>query len=255
VTASIGVHLSYPLAFLAGLVSVLSPCVFPLLPAYLAFLGGRIGLPQLDAAGVNGGHAAHLPFSAPRRAPVLANGVAFVAGFSVVFVGVFYVLSALDVTLLRSHQRIVNLVGGAVVVILALEVLGIIRAGFLMRERRLHVAAPGSGTLPAFALGVSFAAGWTPCIGPQLAAILTVASSGDFGGLPLMLVYCAGLAVPFLAFAAVTDRLQGVIHAVNRNLGIINLVAGAVLLVFGFLLLSSQFTFFDRFAAQAPFDL
>lgn len=253
--ASVSVQVSYPLAFLAGLVSFLSPCVFPLLPAYLAFLGGRAGLPALAAARAGDDETESCATVAPPHTPVLANGAAFVAGFSAVFVTFFYVFSALDVTLLRSHQRAVNLVGGIIVVILSLEVLGVIRLTVLMRERRVHVAPVGSGALPAFLLGVSFAAGWTPCIGPQLAAILTVASSGDFGGLPVMLAYCAGLAIPFLAFAALADRLQGVIRTVNRRLGVINLAAGALLLVFGLLLLTNQFTFFDRFAAQSPFDL
>jgi cytochrome c-type biogenesis protein len=253
--ASVSVQVSYPLAFLAGLVSFLSPCVFPLLPAYLAFLGGRAGLPVLAAAGAEQNGPAGTATAASGRVPLLANGVAFVAGFSAVFITFFYVFSALDVTLLRSHQRVVNLVGGTIVVILALEVLGVIRLRFLMRDRRVRVGSVGSGATPAFLLGVSFAAGWTPCIGPQLAAILTVASSGDFGGLPLMLAYCAGLAMPFLAFAAITDRLQGVIRVINRNLGVINMAAGALLLIFGLLLLTNQFTFFDRFAAQSPFDL
>jgi cytochrome c-type biogenesis protein len=254
VIAQITVHLSYPLAFAAGLVSFLSPCVFPLVPAYLAFLSGRAGLPVLAAAeaGTNGPpRTSH----APTRTPLLGNGIAFVMGFSAVFVTFFYVLEALDVTVLRTHHQTVNLVAGVIVVILALELLGILRLGFLMHERRFHLLPAGSGAVPAFLLGVTFAAGWTPCIGPQLAAILTVAAQRDFGGLPVMLVYCLGLGLPFLLFAALTDRLQGAIRAVNRHLGVINLAAGALLLVFGLLLLTNEFTFFNRFAAQSPFDL
>jgi cytochrome c-type biogenesis protein len=246
---------SAELAFIAGLASFLSPCVFPLVPAYVAFLSGRAGLGTLAAADVGAG-ADGDPFGwAPRRAPVLANGLAFVLGFTAVFVTYFYVFSAFDVTLLRAHQRIVNLVAGAIVVVLALEVMGVVRLGFLMRERRIHLLPGGSGTISALLLGVTFAAGWTPCIGPQLAAVLTVASQGDFSGMPLMLVYCMGLAVPFLALAALTDRLQGVIRAVNRNLGVINIAAGALLLIFGLFLLSNQFTVFNRLAPQSPFDL
>ena len=255
VIAQIAVHLSYPLAFAAGLASFLSPCVFPPVPAYLAFLSGRAGLPALSSAegGADGGPPGTFP--APARTPLLGNGIAFVLGFSAVFVTFFYVLEALDVTLLRTHHQTVNLVAGVIVVILALELLGILRFGFLMRERRVHLLPMGSGAAPAFLLGVTFAAGWTPCIGPQLAAILTVAAQRDFGGLPVMLVYCLGLGLPFLLFAALTDRLQGAIRAMNRHLGVINLAAGALLLLFGLLLLTNQFTFFNRFAAQSPFDL
>lgn len=254
--AAIGVHLSYPLAVAAGLASFVSPCVFPLVPAYLAFLGGRAGRPALvaAAAATSGG----APSASPReehRLPVLGNGLAFVAGFSAVFITFFYLFSALDVTLLRTHQRLVNLVGGLIVIVLALEVLGVLRFGFLMRERRLRLLPTQGGMVPAFLLGVSFAAGWTPCIGPQLAAILTVAAQGDYSGLPVMLAYCLGLAIPFLLVAALADRLQRPIRAINHHLGVINLAAGALLLVFGLLLLTDRFTVFNRFAAQSPFDL
>ena len=152
--AAIGVHLSYPLAVAAGLASFLSPCVFPLVPAYLAFLGGRAGRPALvsAAAGTSGG-APGASLREEHRLPVLGNGLAFVAGFSAVFITFFYLFSALDVTLLRTHQRLVNLVGGLIVIVLALEVLGVLRFGFLMRERRLRLLPTQGGMVPAFLLG------------------------------------------------------------------------------------------------------
>jgi cytochrome c-type biogenesis protein len=252
------VHLSYPLAFAAGVVSFLSPCVFPLAPGYLAFLSGTAG----DAVETGSGPGAMLadtpPAVAPRRtprAPLLRNGVAFVLGFSAVFVAFFYVLRALDVTVLVEHQRIVNLVAGAIVIVLALQTLGVVQSTLLMRERRVHLLPRSRGMVGAFLLGVTFAAGWTPCIGPQLAAILTVAAQGDFTGLPVMLAYCLGLAVPFLLLALLADRLQGALRAVNRHMRIVNVVAGCLLLVFGLLLVTDQFTFFNRFSPQSPFDL
>jgi len=253
--ASIGVHLSYPLAVAAGLVSFLSPCVFPLVPAYLAFLGGQAGRPALVVAGAGGSGDAGASRPEDDRVPVLGNGLAFVAGFSAVFITFFYLFSALDVTLLHTHQRLVNFVGGLIVIVLALEVIGLLRFGILMRERRLRLLPAQGGMVPAFLLGVSFAAGWTPCIGPQLAAILTVAAQGDYSGLPVMIAYCLGLGIPFLLVAALADRLQRPIRAINRHLGVINLAAGALLLVFGLLLLTDRFTVFNRFAAQSPFDL
>ncbi|HXA27931.1 MAG TPA: cytochrome c biogenesis protein CcdA [Candidatus Angelobacter sp.] len=259
-------HLSYPLAFAAGVVSFLSPCVFPLAPGYLAFLSGQAGQAQLDGerpAGAGpgamlagGGVATAAPTTArTARAPLMLNGVAFVLGFSAVFVAFFYVLRALNVTLLLEHQNIVNDVAGAIVVVLGLQTLGILRWTPLMRDRRVHRLPRGGGVAAAFLLGVTFAAGWTPCIGPQLTAILAVASQGDFAGLPVMLAYCLGLAVPFLAIAALADRLQGAIRAINRHMGVVNVVAGALLLIFGLLLLTNQFTFFNRFSPQSPFDL
>ena len=226
-------HLSYPLAFAAGVVSFLSPCVFPLAPGYLAFLSGQAG----------------------ERVHLMLNGAGFVLGFSAVFVAFFYVLRALNVTLLVEHQNAVNIVAGAIVVVLALQTLGVFRWRFLMRDQRVHSVPQGRGFFSAVLLGVTFAAGWTPCIGPQLTAILAVANQGDFTGLPVMLAYCVGLAVPFLLIALLADRLQGVIRGINRRMGVVNVVAGALLLVFGLLLITNQFTFFNRFSPQSPFDL
>jgi cytochrome c-type biogenesis protein len=239
---------SYPLALLAGMLSFLSPCVFPLVPAYVAYLSGTASQPALLAAAVPGGSV-----TAPRRAPVVTSGIAFVLGFSVVFVALFYVLRAFEVTLLIRHQREVNFVAGLLVIVLALQTTGLLRIGSLMRERRFHLT-PRTGIAGGFLLGVTFAAGWTPCIGPQLAAILQLAVGG-FGGLPFMLVYCLGLGIPFLLVAALTDRLQGPIRSLNRHLGAVSLVAGILLLIFGILLLTNQFTFFNRFSAQSPFDV
>ena len=253
------IHLSYPLAFAAGVVSFLSPCVFPLAPGYLAFLSGRAGLePAPAAASRPGGPGAMLTGTAQvraARAPLMLNGIAFCVGFSAVFVAFFYVLRALDVTLLLEHQRIVSVVAGAIVVVLALQTVGVFRIAPLMRDVRVHRLPNSRGVGGAFTLGVTFAAGWTPCIGAQLGAILAVAAQGDFTGLPVMLAYCLGLAVPFLVIAALADRLQGTIRNINRHMGVINVVAGALLLVFGALLLTNQFTFFNRFSPQSPFDL
>src|SRR4029077_6745992 len=189
------------------------------------------------------------------RVPVLASGAAFVAGFSAVFIAFYYVLRALDVTVLITHQRAVDLVASSIVIVLALQTLGVLRIGALMREVRIHALPERGGLIGGFLLGVTFAAGWTPCIGPQLSAILSVAQDGRFDGLPVMVAYCLGLAVPFMLLAALTDRLQGAIRAVNRHLGVVNLVAGALLLVFGVLLLADRFSLLSHFAVQSPFDL
>jgi cytochrome c-type biogenesis protein len=269
---------SYPLAFLAGLASFLSPCVFPLVPVYAAYLGGRasqgeealepVGALALAGAGAGGsgtGRSASLDVAARppmalrgrtaiMRVPVLGNGVAFVAGFMVVFIALFYVLQALEVTFLLHHQVAVNRVAGGIITLLALQTMGVIRIPLLMRDWRIH-SVPMGGTLGAFLLGITFALGWTPCIGAQLGAILQLAVSGDFGGLPFMLVYCAGLAVPFLLVAVLADRLQNVIRAVNRRMRIITTIAGLLLLGFGFLLISNEITLLNQYAFQAPFNL
>lgn len=249
------IHLSYPLAFAAGVVSFLSPCVLPLLPAYLAYLGGRVDPAGDEAvlAGPGAASAATLSFSA-RRVPLLANGVAFAAGFTLVFVVIFYVFEAVGVTLIVEHRRAVEIVSGALIAVLGLNTLGVIRLGWLMRDTRLHLdPRRASGLAGAFVLGVTFAAGWSPCIGPQLGLILTVAAQRDFAGLPVMLAYAAGLAVPFLLAAALADRAQGTLRALNRHLGAVNLVAGFILVTFGALLAAGNITSLNRFGA--PIDL
>ena len=239
---------SYPLAFLAGLVSFLSPCVFPLIPAYAAYLSGRAGRPALAAAG-------GAPVSqTDTRVPVLANGMAFVLGFSVVFIAVFYVFQVLDITVFARNLDLVNRVAGGVIIVLALQTLGVFRFRFLMQERRVHIT-PVAGTGGAFLLGLTFAAGWTPCLGPQLGAILTVAQNRDYGGLPFMLLYCVGFAIPFLVVAVLADRLQRPIRAMNRHLGVINLIAGGILLVFGVLLATGRLTVLSTLSFQSPFNL
>lgn len=235
---------TYGIAFLAGLLSILSPCVFPLIPAYAAFLGGTATAP--DAAGVAG--AGH------RRGNILRQGALFVAGFSTVFIAFFYVFAALRFTLLQRQQPLVNAVAGLVVIVFALQMLGLLRIRALMRELRLHVGS-GRGHRASFLLGVSFAAGWTPCLGPQLGAIITLASSGTFRGLPFMLVYCAGLAVPFLLIALAEDRMQGTLRRINAKMGLVNAAAGGLLLIFGVLLLTNRLTVLSTLSPQSPFDL
>jgi cytochrome c-type biogenesis protein len=249
------IHLSYPLALLAGLVSFLSPCVFPLAPAYLAYLGGRAGEPVLVATTAGGTAMLATGDAALRRVNIMANGIAFVLGFSAVFITFFYVFTALNVTLFVAHRHAISVAAGIIVLVLALQTLGLFRIGWLMRERRMSLTPRGVGLAPSFVLGVSFAAGWTPCIGPQLGSILNVAQQGDFAGLPVMLIYCLGLAVPFLLMAALTDRLQPLVRAVNRHMGAINLVAGCLLVLFGLLLVTDRFTYFNGLSPQSPFDL
>jgi len=190
----------------------------------------------------------------PRRVPMLANGLAFVLGFSLVFVAVFYVFAVLNVTVFARNLTLVNRIAGAIIVVFALQSLGVLRLGPLMREVRVQ-HLPGAGLSGAFLLGITFAAGWTPCLGPQLGAILTVAQNRELGGLPFMLVYCVGLGIPFLLIALLADRLQGLLRRINRRLGLINLIAGGVLLIFGLLLATGQLTVLNGLSFQSPFNI
>ncbi len=239
---------SIPLAFLAGLVSFLSPCVFPLMPAYAAYLSGRAGNPALAMA--SGGTV-----ETGGRSSVMTSGIAFVAGFSLVFIAEYYLLEGvLAVTVFQRNLELVNRLAGAVIMVLALQTMGVLRFGWLMRERRIHLRA-ASGTVGGLVLGLTFAAGWLPCLGPQLGAILTLAQNRDFGGLPFMLLYCLGLAIPFLLVALLADRLQGVLRSINRHLRVISIVAGVILFAFGLLMATGQLTVLSSLSFQSPFNL
>ena len=241
---------SIPLAFLAGLVSFLSPCVFPLMPAYAAYLGGRAGQPALAVASASGGTVVRAA-----RGSVMTTGLAFVLGFSVVFIAEYYVLEGvLAITVFQRNLDLVNRIAGAIIMVLALQTMGLLRFGWLARERRFHVPV-SNGSTGGLLLGLTFAAGWLPCLGPQLGAILTLAQNREFGGLPFMLLYCLGLAVPFLLVALLADRLQGPLRAVNRHLRVISIVAGAILFGFGLLMATGQLTVLSSLSFQSPFNL
>jgi cytochrome c-type biogenesis protein len=215
-------HISPPLAFFAGLVSFLSPCVLPLVPAYVAYLGGRASEPE-----------------APVRSRLVLAGIAFVAGLTLVFVLFFYAFQAI----LTPFLPVLEPIAGVLVILLALQLLGLLRLGFLQREHRLMKTAPnGGGVGGGLLLGLGFATGWTPCVGPTLGAILT--SGFEHGatsqGLLLILFYSLGLGLPFLLLAAGFEWAAPAVRALNRRRRVIDLVSAAVLILMGLLLLTNH---------------
>jgi len=227
--------ISPPIAFLAGLVSFISPCVLPLVPAYLAYLGSRAGQPVLVSNGV---------VTAQRTAPALpvaAAGLAFVAGLSLIFILFFYVFS-LVVQPIRTY---VPVVAGVLVIVMAFQVAGLIRIPFLWSEYRpINQAPQGGGVAGGFLLGMGFASGWTPCIGVTLSAVLSsaVTAGTTAQGLGLMIAYCLGLGLPFVALAFALESAKPLVREVNRHRRAIDLVSAAVLLVMGVLLLTNRLT-------------
>lgn len=226
--------ISPALALLAGLASFISPCVLPLVPAYLAYLGARAG--RQTSVQVAGG-----PEGEGAGGSVLLSGLAFVVGLSLIFILFFYVFSVA----VQPVRAFVPVVAGVLVLVMAAHVAGLVRIPLLDREYRLTDRAPaGGGVAGGFLLGMGFASGWTPCIGITLSAVLTSAVS--FGttaqGLVLMLAYCAGLAVPFIVLALLLDRTRPLIRAVNSHRRAIDLASAAVLVAMGVLLLTNQLT-------------
>jgi len=241
--------ISPALAVLAGLVSFVSPCVLPLVPAYLAYLGARAGSAVAAPAGGGSGVVAQRPNSLP----VAAAGVGFVLGLSLVFILFFYAFTFL----VQPVRAYVPVVAGVFVIAMALHVAGLIRLPFLSGEYRLMGRAPQAGGVAGgFMLGMGFASGWTPRIGVTLSAVLSsaVTSGTTAQGLGLMVAYCLGLGLPFVALAFALERARPLMRLVNQHRRAIDLASAAVLLIMGLLLLTNRLTLLSAgFAQLAPF--
>lgn len=220
-------------AFAAGIVSFLSPCVLPLVPGYVSYVAGQ-STPGVTSAG-----------AAVSRLPALGLGVFFVLGFSTVFVVLGASATVLG-QLLISYRYELNLVGGAIVIVFGLFVTGLIQPPWMMREARFYASLPGGGVTSAYVLGLAFAFGWTPCIGPILGAILTVgaASATVADGVLLLAIYSLGLGVPFLLAAVFTNVLTARIKTFGRIGRILQILAGAVMILMGVAMITGYLSAF-----------
>jgi cytochrome c-type biogenesis protein len=223
-------HLTFGIAFLAGLVSFVSPCVLPLVPAYLSFLTGS-SLESLQG---------ELPPAT--RAKVVMHALAFILGFTLVFVALGASASALGGAL-RTNQLLIARIGGIITFILGLQMVGILKLRFLMRDTRVHVEHRQRSYLTSGLVGLAFAAGWSPCIGPILAGILTLASQAETvgKGTVLLLVYSLGLAVPFLITALAIGVVLPALNRIKRFLPVIEISAGAFMMLVGVVLMTNSF--------------
>lgn len=219
---------SYAGAFGAGALSFLSPCVLPLIPAYLCFLGG-VSLDQLTGKDEAAGRG------------VWRSAVAFVAGFSAVFIVMGATASALS-KLIMDNMTWLSVAAGAVIILFGLHYMGALRIGFLNFEKRVHVDARPAGLVGAFVLGIAFAFGWTPCVGPILATILMIAAGGDSVsyGTSLLAAYAAGLGLPFLAAAFAARPFMAFLGRFRRHMRKVELTIGSLLVVTGVLILSGR---------------
>jgi len=231
-------------AFIAGTLSITSPCVLPLIPLYMAHLAGAADPEEMEQ----------------QRRTLMINALAYVAGFSVVFtlVGVAFgaagsLVSAASVV--SSNRFWIVRLGGLMLIVFGLHQIGLIRIPFLLTERRLNVTAPGkSRILSSFLVGVTFAAGWSPCAGPILGAILTMAAgeASVTRAATLLAIYSAGLAVPFL-LVAFFGASSGILKSIGPHLESITSFSGAVMLAIGLLMVLGIYQqFFTRLVAAAP---
>ena len=217
-------------AFSAGLLSFLSPCVLPLVPSYVTFITG-MGLDDLTKA---------------RRA-TLVHALLFVLGFSFIFVALGAGATAFG-QLMLAYRTWIARAGGVLMIALGLWMLGVIRIGALQRERRVHLSDKPIGYFGTVLVGIAFGAGWTPCLGPTLGAILLLAANETemTKGITLLAVYSAGLAVPFLLSAILLDRFLSFFKTFRSHLGLVNRIAGVLLIVVGALMFTG---WFERLAA------
>jgi cytochrome c-type biogenesis protein len=222
------VEVGIAIAFTAGLLSFLSPCVLPLVPSYLTFVTG-MSLEDLQE-GVN------------RRA-TFVHSILFVLGFSTIFVLLGAAASFLG-QFFRYYEVWIARIGGLIIIVLGMHLAGVLRLTPLMREKRVHLADKPVGYLGTLGVGIAFGAGWTPCIGPILGAILTYGFSQDtmWAGVGLLSVYSLGLAVPFLLTPLALDWFLQVFKRFRRWMPVVEKASGVLLIVLGLLLLTGRFT-------------
>lgn len=234
----------FAIAFLAGLLSFLSPCVLPLVPAFMTHLTGvSAATMQATAAGAGGGT---VPLS--HRNVAFAHAVAFVLGFSLVFflMGVSVALMGL---LIRDEVPTLTRVGGVLVILFGLQVAGLLRLPYLTRTVNVPVPTGRTGYVQSFIVGSAFSVGWTPCVGPVLGAILTLSYSSATvaQGAYLLLFYAAGLGIPFLLTGFAIGSARGFLRRLNPYLPYIEMFSGGLLVFIGILLITNQVTLFNRY--------
>ena len=230
-------------AFLAGLVSFLSPCVLPLVPGYVSLISG-VGVEQLKTQ------------ESQLLRKVMLNSIAFILGFSVVFIALGAVATEVSQILARYRSTLAQ-VAGVVIILFGLHLTGVFKIKALYTDARLHSVKGGSTAWGAFVIGFAFAFGWTPCVGPVLTVILTFAAAQDSitKGVVLLAIYSMGLAVPFLLTALGVERFLKFYSRFRAHMHAIEVASGALLVVLGVLLVIGRFTiisnylsFLNRFA-------
>lgn len=228
---------SFPLAFLAGIMSFLSPCVLPLLPSYVSFITG-VSFEDLTT-GTDRRKIRYL---------TITNSLTFILGFSSVFVALGASSSAVG-KFMFEYQEWIRIGGGVLIIVFGLFVAGFLKMDFLMRDKKVHLSGKPAGYVGTFLVGMTFAAGWTPCIGPILGTILLYASSqgSAFYGFKLLAVYSLGLALPFFISSLAINSFLSYSKKLMRYMRVIMIISGLLLILFGILLLTNRVREFTGF--------
>ncbi|WP_347230901.1 cytochrome c biogenesis CcdA family protein [Mesobacillus subterraneus] len=213
-------------AFTAGILSFFSPCVFPLLPAYITHLtGGKI---EGSKVAVN-------------RTTLFTRSFGFIIGFSIIFI-IMGASATLLGQLFANYRTIVMQIAGLLIIIFGLQMAGLLNIKFLMMEKKVHSETKSKGVFSSVFLGMAFASGWSPCVGLALSSILLLASSSDtlYQGMYLLISYSLGMAVPFLVISFVISYSLNAIKKINKYLSKLSLINGMIMVGMGFLVLSGQ---------------
>ncbi len=224
--------ITIPLAFLAGTLSFISPCVLPLVPVYLGYLSGSTVTDEEQA----------------NRWHIFSHALFFVGGFTLIFTLLFGLPATLIGGALSQYNEVIAKVGGVLVILFGLHTIGIVQIPFLNMTKRVdieHGSTPGY--IRSSLIGMAFAAGWTPCIGPLLGAVMTMALSDPSQGVFFTLIYAAGLALPFLITAALLTQATDFLRRMNRHAHVVQWVSGLFLVAVGVLLISGQFASLNAF--------
>jgi len=227
--------ITVPLAFLAGTLSFISPCVLPLVPVYLSYLSGSTVTDEQQAS----------------RWHIFSHALLFVGGFTLVFVLLFGLPTTLLGSTLARYNELIARIGGALVIVFGLHTLGLINIPFLNMTKRLdldHGSTPGY--IRSALIGMAFAAGWTPCIGPLLGAVISMSLSTPSQGMFFTLIYAAGLALPFLITAALLTQATNFLRRMNKHAHVVQWISGLFLIAVGLLLISGKFSDLNAFFIQ-----
>jgi len=228
-------EVTYYLAFTAGALSFFSPCVLPLLPAYMSYI---TGLTIEEYSG---------QLSPQARRKMVLNTLFFILGFSTVFIGVFGLGTSFLGGTLGSNKHIISKIGGVIIIIFGLHFMGVFRIKWLYKEKRFHMKKLPTGYIGSFLIGVTFSAGWTPCVGPILGAILGMSVSAEGSNEPLILLalYTLGLAIPFFLTSLAINVFMPLFNRVKHHFKIVNIVTGLLLILMGVLMITGTFNRFS----------
>lgn len=222
-------NITYPAALLAGVLSFFSPCILPLIPAYFSFITG-LSLDELTED------------KKETRNKVILSTLVYVAGVSSTFIMFGGAASFLG-NLLLEYDWVIRYIGGAIIIVFGLHMIGLININAMNFEKRLHVKEKPMHLLGTFFIGMAFGVGWTPCIGPIFSAILVLASKEGsvLQGISLLAVYSAGFSIPFLVMAFSITSVLNMVRSMTKYVGLINKIAGALLIAIGLLLIFDKF--------------